>query len=204
MQIHELAQIQSGYTVRSPLVSDEAGVLVAQVRDLAFDGSGGARELQRCLIDGAIERYLIRTGDVLFRSRGERTTAIAIGADFSEPAVALLPIIILRPNPSRILPNFLAWAINQPSAQQKLDADAQGTNLRMVPKSSLEALDIDVPPIKTQAKIMQTYNLIEQELILSRKLATLRRDLHAYIIGQAASQLAAFNPISRNIEASQS
>jgi hypothetical protein len=202
MQIHELAQIQSGYTVRSPLVSDEAGVLVAQVRDLAFDGSGGTRNLQRCSIEGAIERYLIRSGDVVFRSRGERTTAIALGSDFAEPAVALLPLIILRPDRSRILPDYLAWAINQPSAQQKLDADAQGTNLRMVPKSSLEALDIDVPPVETQVKVMRLHMLIEQELSLSHQLATLRRDFHAHIISLAASRLSAFNPFSQNIEAS--
>jgi hypothetical protein len=204
MQIRELAQIQSGYTVRSPLVSDQTGVLVAQVRDLAFDGSGCMRDLQRCSLDGAIERYLIRAGDVVFRSRGERTTALALGLDFSEPAVALLPLIILRPNLSRIRPDYLAWAINQPSAQQKLDADAQGTNLRMVPKSSLEALDIDVPPIETQAKLMEIHRLIEQELVLSRQLATLRREFRAHIIGEAASRLSAFNPFRRSIEASQS
>jgi hypothetical protein len=203
MQVFCLAQIQSGYTVRSPLVSDDAGIMVAQVRDLAFDGGTSERKLQRFLIDGAIERYLIRAGDVVFRSRGERTTAIALGSDFTEPAVALLPLIILRPDRSLILPDYLAWAINQPRAQLQLDAGAQGTNLRMVPKSSLEALDIDVPTIETQSKLMETYRLIKQELILSTQLATLRCEVLAQMLVEAATGLSAYEHLSPNIEASK-
>jgi hypothetical protein len=190
MHLSELAQIQSGYTIRSPLSPDEAGVPVAQVRDIGFDGADVARVLQRFRIEGAYDRYLIGPGDVVFRSRGERTTAVALGPEFKEAAVAVLPLIILRPDQRTITPEYLAWAINQPRAQLQLDAGAQGTNLRMVPKSALEMLDIDVPPLETQSKIMATHELAEQELALSRTLASLRRDLASRLLAETVDRQA--------------
>ena len=72
------------------------------------------------------ERYLVGAGDVLFRSRSESNTASALADRFCEPALAMLPLYILRSNPRVVMPEFVAWAINQPRAQLHFDRFAPG------------------------------------------------------------------------------
>ena len=119
--------------------------------------------MSRYRLDGIPERYLVREGDVLFRSRGERNTATALDHRLAEPALAVLPIVVLRPEARCDEPMFLGWAINQPPAQSHFDSTARGTGLRMVPKSSLDDLEIDVPDLATQRAIVEVDRLATEE-----------------------------------------
>ncbi len=85
--------------------------------------------------------------------------------------------MILRPDHARALASYLAWVINQPDAQRHFDAAARGTNLRMVPKASLDDLHIDVPDLETQHRIVAVAELAEREEALSHRLASRRRAL---------------------------
>jgi hypothetical protein len=51
------------------------------------------------LRDDVAERFFVRAGDVIFRARGDHNSATALVARFAEPAVAILPLIVLRPKP---------------------------------------------------------------------------------------------------------
>jgi restriction endonuclease S subunit len=64
-------------------------------------------------------------------------------------------------------PAFLAWAINQAPAQKHFDNAACGSNLRMVPRSSLDTLDIDIPDLATQRIIVAINELSEREQALT-------------------------------------
>ena len=54
---------------------------------------------------------MVKTGNVVFRSRGEQNMAFSLDARFHEPVLAMLPLFILRPKLNAILPEYLAWAI---------------------------------------------------------------------------------------------
>ena len=62
------------------------------------------------------DRYLVYGGEVLFKSRGEPSTAAVVSTPLAEPAVVILPLLILRPHPHLVRADYLAWAINQPDA----------------------------------------------------------------------------------------
>ncbi|UTW50191.1 restriction endonuclease subunit S [bacterium SCSIO 12827] len=176
MRLDGITEIQLGYTHRGALdFAPSGGLRGIRLRDIASDGEISARDLGRYSLGEISGRYMVREGDVLFRSRGERTTATALDRRFAEPAVALSPLMILRPHRNVILPQYLAWAINQAPAQRHFEQDAQGTSLRMVPKSSLGALEIDVPDLKTQQAVVAIDALAEQERALSERLVETRR-----------------------------
>lgn len=177
MQLASVCTIQSGYTARTALSPTPGeGVLAIQLRDIAPDGGIDPGTLSRIELGGVPRRYLAAAGDVVFRSRGTWNTATALDARFQEPAMAVLPLLILRPG-SRVTAEYLAWAINQPETQRQLGTTAQGTNLRMVPKSTLDALEIDVPDLTTQRRIVAVAGLAAQEEALQHKLAAARRTL---------------------------
>ena len=184
MRLPDISTIRTGYTVRSRLeTAERGGVLSVQLRDISPDGSIKLDQLTRVRLGDLPDKYFVRAGDVVFRSRGERNTAFALDARFKEPALALLPLFVLRSKVDIVLPEYLAWAMNQPPAQRHFDSFARGTGLRMVPRSSLDTLDIDLPDLETQRKIVTIDALAERERALSVLAADKRRQLISLILG---------------------
>lgn len=187
MRLAELSEIHSGYTARGKLEPlGEGGVPALQLRDVGPNGDLLGADLQRYDLGGLAERYFVRGGEVVFRSRGEQNYAAAIRDQLAEPAVVIVPLIIIRPDPDRILPEYLAWAVNQPDAQRTLAGEAQGTGLRMIPMAALENLEIVVPDLPTQNQIVALDSLAKLEGQLLRQLANRREELVAAILIKAA------------------
>ncbi|MBB4023818.1 restriction endonuclease subunit S domain-containing protein [Actibacterium naphthalenivorans] len=157
-----------------------------QLRDVGTTGEMPGSDFQRYNLNKLSDRYFVRGGEVVFRSRGEPNAAAAIPDPLPEPIVVIVPLLIVRPDRGRILPEYLAWAINQPDAQRQLGAEAQGTSLRMIPKTVLENLEIAVPDLTTQKSIVELNALARQEGQLLRRLAARRENLLSAILGEAA------------------
>ncbi len=187
MRLAELSDIHSGYTARGRLEPlPEGGVPALQLRDVGTEGAAPGPDFQRYDLGKLPDRYFVRGGEVVFRSRGEPNAAAAIRDPLPEPAVVIVPLVIVRPDRARVLPEYLAWAINQPDAQRRLGAEAQGTSLRMIPMAVLENLEIAVPDLPTQKRIVELNALARQEGKLLRQLAASREELISAILGEAA------------------
>jgi len=190
MRLPDACIIHTGYTARGRLEpASDGGVLTIQLRDISADGCLNPERLTRVHLEDLAERYFVRAGDVVFRSRGERNTASALDERLKEPALAVLPLIVLRPNLDVVTPEFLAWAINQPPAQRHFDVAARGTNIRMIPRSSLDDLELDVPDIETQRRIVAVDALAERERGLSQLAAETRRKMMSLILVERASRM---------------
>lgn len=187
MRVGELSSIHSGYTARGRLepVADR-GTPAIQLRDLRTDDEVLGPPLYRYDLGKLADRYLVRGGEVVFRSRGDLNTAVPVGAALAEPAVVIVPLLIVRPNKEMVLPEYLAWAINQPDAQRRLGAEAQGTSLRMIPMAVLERLEIAVPNLQTQRRIVEANALARREGRLLRELAACREKFMSLVLGEAA------------------
>jgi len=187
MRLAELSDIHSGYTARGRLDPlPEGGVPALQLRDVGTNGEAPGPDFQRYDLGKLSDRYFVRGGEVVFRSRGQPNTAAAIRDPLPEPVVVIVPLVIVRPDRDRVLPEYLAWAINQPDAQRRLGAEAQGTSLRMIPMAVLENLEIAVPDLPTQKRIIEFNALAQQEGRLLGQLAARRKELVSAILGEAA------------------
>ena len=190
MRLADACTIHTGYTARGRLEPAAAGgVLAIQLRDISPEGIVDPERLTRVQLDGLAERYFVRTGDVVFRSRGERNTASALDERLKEPALAVLPLMVLRPKRDVVTPEYLAWAINQPPAQRHFDSAARGTNIRMIPRSSLDDLELDVPDIETQGKIVVVDALAERERELTQLAADTRRKMISLLLVERANSM---------------
>ena len=187
MRLAELSDIHSGYTARGRLDPlPEGGVPALQLRDVGTNGEEPGPDFQRYDLGELSDRYFVRGGEVVFRSRGEPNAAAAIPDPLPEPVAVIVPLVIVRPDRRRVLPEYLAWAINQPDAQRKLGAEAQGTSIRMIPMAALEDLEIAVPDLQTQKRIVELDALARQEGQLLRQLAARRETLVSAILGDVA------------------
>ena len=197
MRLSDACSIQIGFTARAKFELAADGVLAIQLRDVTEEGIDST-QIARVQVKERVERYLVQAGDVLFRSRGERNIAVALDERFVEPAVAVSPLMMLRPEPSAIIAEYLAWVINQPEAQRHFDVAARGTSIRMVPKASLDDLHIDVPDLETQRRIVAVNALSACERALTHLLADTKRDLTNRLLAEHAKSKRSATPQREN------
>jgi hypothetical protein len=169
MLLADVANISSGLTVRERLDSNATGVLAIQMADLSAGSDLNVRGMAR--IPSPNPRYLVSRGDVLLRSRGNATIAWAVPHNLPEPAVAVLPLFIIRPSNPNYDPDFLAWWLNQQDAQTHMRRAAQGQSIQMVSKATLESIPLQLPPIAQQRLIAEAAHVATREEQLMHRLA---------------------------------
>lgn len=182
--LSEVARVQSGHPFSRRIEASEGGaVAVLQMKDLSEGMCLDSASPVRVEASGIKERYLLKVGDVLFRSRGQKNTAVVLGADFG-PMVVAAPLMALRVTSEALLPEYLCWWINQPEAQAHFDRNARGTAGRMINRKALENLPIRIPPLNMQKQIVEVALLAEREKILMEKLAEKRGMLVSGVLTQ--------------------
>ena len=194
MQLRDIAEIQIGYQHRDkghPIHMVSTGThRIIQIKDLGleelFKGEGMERggsapcvwldSLYQVTPAGDAERYLVRQGDVLFLSRGQRTYAVPVLQPL-ENTVASYYFYILRPAADRVDPAYLAWFINQPTEQACLERLQRGSHIKIIPKSAFETLEVVLPPLATQRTIVELERLRQKEAYTMSRLVQARKRL---------------------------
>lgn len=165
-RLKDIADFRIGYQFRGRVKPDPAGtVRVIQIKDIDPDLRIRVNEL----VPVAIERqepYLAERGDVLFLSRGHRLYAVVV-PEIEANTIATGYFFILRPNIRIVLPEFLAWSMNQPDFQESLRPFHRGTHMPMVSKTDAEDLRVRVPPLDVQWRILKLNELLDEERRLS-------------------------------------
>lgn len=178
VKLEDIVEIQLGYQQRErrhkdPSTRDGTHSLI-QIKDIDSTGNLLTENLIQISPASNVDRYLVTKDDVLFLSRGLNNAAIIIEAPLHKTLAAYY-FYILRADPKRILPEYLAWFINQPTAQAYFESAGQGSMVKMVPKSIFEELEVQLPPLKTQKAIAELNALQKKEaaalecLVRSRK-----------------------------------
>jgi restriction endonuclease S subunit len=184
MRLRGICSIYSGYTLRGRLEPAANGVLVIQQGDFDTNGTLDLGTLTRA--EAPEGRYELKAGDVLFRSRGQRTLACVVPAALTEPAIAVMPIFIIRPMNHDIDPRYLAWTLNQHDAQLHFRQSSQGQTIQMISKRVLEDTPIVLPPLFKQRKIATIADLSARQEILERRLTDRRYSLLSLQLADAA------------------
>jgi hypothetical protein len=197
IKLAEVADVQLGYQHREKVSHAEHGshrliqgkdVVPAEALSSGIDRPAGWRvatdNLDRVTPKGDAARYSLRPGDVLFVSRGTINIAVPLNELTVQPfpkrwddLIPAYTFYILRPDLNRVLPEFLAWFINQPPAQAYLTQQSRGTLVKLMPKSLFEELEVPVPPLAVQRQVMEIEDLRAREEGLLKRLIAARQRL---------------------------
>ena len=182
-RLDSICTIHTGHTTRSRLDSStREGVPAIQLRDVKPDGITSPVHLTRIRIESIPKMCMVSSGDLVFRSRGWCNEAFVLDERFQKPCLALLPLVILRPDKEIAYPEFIQWTINQPPTQAYFNSVAHGTNMRMVSRTDLARLEFDLPEIKIQRRIVDIDILSRREHALSIAASEARRKLAGMIL----------------------
>ncbi|MCP4265396.1 MAG: restriction endonuclease subunit S [Candidatus Brocadiaceae bacterium] len=165
--IKDIADIQIGYQFRKKLEPVIDGTLkVIQIRDFDENQELNQEGLCRVTIDQLSEKYLVHKNDILFLARGHRNFATPV-INSIEGTIAASHFFILKIKDEKVIPEYLAWFINQAPAQGYLHNLARrGTHMPIIPKSVFVNLKVHIPDIETQKKIVKLSTLIDKERTL--------------------------------------
>lgn len=113
-------------------------------------------------------RYVLKSGDILYLSRGAVTYPILI-EEIPEPTVAPVTFFILSPKPN-IVPAYLVWCLEQPQAEAQLAALRTGAGTPTIPRKGFMEITIPLPDMATQHRIADFWRLHYRERELRKQL----------------------------------
>ena len=117
------------------------------------------------------EEYLTKKGDVIIRLR---EPYLAASIDESNEGLLVSSLFaIMKPN-NIIDSKFLACYINSSLAQKQFKKEANATNIPMMKLQDLAAMEVVLPSLEKQAKIVALLELAEQEITLLNELKSLK------------------------------
>ena len=123
------------------------------------------------------EVYSVRKGDILFQARGVEHFSYYIEDDLKD-TLAAGSFYILRTKKEYLLPQYLAWWLNQPKAQAFFQSQAaRGAGMSFISKSTLSRLQVQIPPLSVQEKVLKIVTIDKHEQFLLDRLASTRSRL---------------------------
>lgn len=156
--------LQSGYPFRGSIEeSADGGTLAVQMKDVDPDQGVNWTTATRASLAGRKQPNWLKGGDVLFVSKGARFYAVCIDEPPS-PAVCSPHFFHLQVTAQvPLLPQFLAWQINQPPFQRQLQQAAEGSSQLSIRRPVLESLMLSVPSLEDQQRIVALADLARRE-----------------------------------------
>jgi restriction endonuclease S subunit len=187
--IKDLVQIRAGYQTRKEVKSTPSGThSLLQIRDFNEERTEiDLKNITRIEPGQISEDQVLREGDVIFLSKGARNFSFAPSA-LPDPALAASYFFILRPARS-IAPDYLAWFLNLETTKNLLRKYAtHGAHMPVIRRDVLEDLEIPLPDLETQRKIVELAALAERQHRLLAELAAMKKLLATAACLRAANQ----------------
>lgn len=170
VELKNLVDVRQGHPFRGAIAEVPQGsVSVIQMKDVSRAGIKFRDELIRTEIHSRKEPDWLQDGDVLFTARGASNYACVV-TGVSARTVCSPHLYVLRlKQRQQLLPEFLAWQLNQGPVQRYLAQAAEGSSQLSIRKPVLEAVPIKIPPVAKQEAIaaMARLAITEQQVLQS-------------------------------------
>lgn len=174
--LRSLTEIRVGHSFRSRIQDDPQGdIRVLQIRDVKDGTDIQPESLPRMAWPAAGKPPLLKSGDVVLPSRGDRYDAALIHSN--APMLASGQLYILRPSHPGLTSDYLCWYLNQPESRSYILKNRAGTGIPTLSRPVLGDLPVPVPSLETQHKIVELQQLWEKEQSLTRQLLSNRQNM---------------------------
>lgn len=168
--LSDIAIVKAGHPFRGKIPEDtEGNAYAVQIRDIDNDGIIQWHQLIRTNITGRKTPDWLQKGDVLFAARGGRNLAGFVG-EIDKPIVCAPHYFLIQVTDKSVLPEFVAWQLNQDGAQRYFANSAEGSAQTSIRRAVLEATSLVIPTLEKQQAIVEFDNKVKQEKRVLRAL----------------------------------
>jgi restriction endonuclease S subunit len=183
--LHEIVTIRTGVYARAAANGDAYYI---QVKDV--DALGNLKltdKKQNLRFTATFKKHRLKTGDILVVAKGDYHPA-TLYIEGTHPAAAFLIICLNDKYASRVLPEYVAWYLNHPIAQKYFDTFSRGTSIQSISISILGELNIDIPDLDRQRKIVAIHKLNERTNELNATIQKLKQQQLEYQLLKATKE----------------
>ena len=202
-QLEKWVNIRSGHPLRSriephqdlklsslvaekPASNTERGfpLLLVQMKDLKNGEEIKWEEVLKTRIKAKKNPNWLKKDQILFQPKGNKFGAFLL-KEVPYWTVAAPHLYIIEINqPKLLLPEFLVWQINQVGVREYLERVSGGTIQISISRKDLCSLDIIVPDLAWQEKLVKLSNFIQQEEKLYSELINNRKRTMSLLANQ--------------------
>lgn len=176
-KLKDVVKIRSGMVVSKTSNKDERLLPDAFVRMIGtsdFDEDLNLRnDLEpNVLYRDSISRNFLQSNEILFNAKGNRFFAYLFRDEY-ENAIASAVFLVLTIVDENIIPSYLTWYLNHPETLKIFNSKKTSQTIPSITKQELGELEIPIPDLSTQEKIVQLDQLKKQRTqILKQLVAT--------------------------------
>lgn len=158
-RLKEIACLSTGYQNRTKIEPDPNGShFLVQTRDFnASKSQINIESVTQFSPTGGDSLTPLQAGDVLYAAKGSNNFGYTVENGLPQPLLAASLFFVLRIHPNiAVAPHYLAWFLNQEPAREHFIRNAStGARTPVIRREHLEELEIPVPALETQRKIVE-------------------------------------------------
>ncbi len=128
-------------------------------------------------------KLLISKNDVLFVAKGTRNYSVIYKGEAGS-ALAASTFFVIKLKNENVLPEYLSWYLNQKPAQEYIKQQSVGALTPSINKKQFGEMEIPVPALELQKKIVAVDSLRKKEKILINAINTKKDILIEYILNK--------------------
>lgn len=155
--------------ITSDELADKAIYKSVTLRAISDDGALNISECDTFEVTEKIPfQYFTQKDDILMRS----FSPIKVGLVAKEQENLIVPsqFAIIRVDSEQILVEYLFVLMQQPYFCNQIERASKGSQLKTLSVSSLADMELSIPDIQTQKKIIDFYKLVQQQKAIESKL----------------------------------
>lgn len=133
------------------------------------------------------EAHLLQDGDLVFISKGFRFFAWTYRSSIG-PAIASSIFFVLRPDKTRVVPEYLTMLFNMPDSIAYFEQLSAGSSIPSIRKSELGEFKIKLPPIDQQRRIAALFDLHQRTIVLHKELEESRSRVLQTVVNEIQKQ----------------
>jgi restriction endonuclease S subunit len=126
----------------------------------------------------------IESGDLIVAARGVATDVL-LATESLLGAYVSLDLYLVRPDSTKVDPQYLVAFLTLPATQSFFAASKQGSSLARLPKEALEKMEVPLPSIDVQRLIAGLACSFQEETMLLKKLSELNSVLAREVVARA-------------------
>ena len=165
LHLYQIATISAGYPFRGKIPEyPEGNLAVVQMKDSSSEFGVDWMSCLRSEATGKKAPDWLQTGDILVAARGNQNYAVLVDTRHAPlPAVAAPHFYVVRPQSDALIPEFLAWQLNQQPCQRYFELHAEGTLTKSIRRQVLEEALIGLPSLAEQQTILAMARTLQEE-----------------------------------------
>jgi restriction endonuclease S subunit len=167
MKLKDIASVMVGYTFREAIIPEKNGnIFVFQAKDLVRgEFMTDVTSLKLIALDTVSYNGYLKKGDVLIVARGMKAGVFrsTIFKSDASNVVASSSVHVIRITTPSILPEYISYYLNSKKGQNSLSEIVTGSYIGVLPRRSLEQLNIPIPNLRKQRAIVGLHQNIQTQ-----------------------------------------